>query len=98
MSEVKANEEVKVSTEVEEEIVTEVKEEKAVEVKEEKQVEINVSEEVFMKLSIQEYDKKIAEAEAYVYELKKLKAAFVYDKNLDRIVKKSEEMKAQPKE
>ena len=49
---------------------------------EQKPLEITVDPQVAFNLKLQEFDKAIAVAEAQVYELKKQKMSFVYDRNV----------------
>ena len=48
-------------------------------------------------LKLQEFDKKISEAEFVVYDLKKQKASYIYDENVKQVVMSHREkvMKAQ---
>jgi len=62
---------------------------------EQKPLEIEVEPQVAFSLKLQEFDKAIAIAEAQVYELKKQKMSFVYDRNVqiltENAMKKKEE-------
>jgi hypothetical protein len=49
---------------------------------EQKPLEIEVEPQVAFNLKLQEFDKAIATAEAQVYDLKKQKMSFVYDRNV----------------
>jgi len=53
---------------------------------ENKKEQITIDPATAFSLKLQEFDKKIAEAEMVVYTLKKDKAAFVYDQNVQQIV------------
>ena len=57
-------------------------EEQVVQQPEQKPLEIEVDPQVAFNLKLQEYDKAIATAEAQVYDLKKQKMSFVYDRNV----------------
>jgi len=51
-----------------------------------KQEQINIDVGTAFALKLQEFDKKIAEAEAIVANLKREKATYVYDQNVQQIV------------
>lgn len=53
---------------------------------EQKQEQINVDPATAFNLKLQEFDRKIAEAELAVATLKKEKACFIYDQNVQQIV------------
>ena len=50
------------------------------------EIQLNVDPAVAMNLTVQEFDKKIAEAEAVVADLKKQKAAYIYDTNVQALI------------
>lgn len=50
------------------------------------EVTLNVDPVTAMNLTAQEFDKKIAEAEAVVYDIKKQKAAYIYDTNVRALI------------
>jgi len=47
---------------------------------------LNVEPAVAMNITVQEFDKKIAESEANTAELKKQKAAYIYDTNVQLLI------------
>lgn len=51
--------------------------------------EVSVSEQVMLQLTIMEFDKNIASAEATVYELKRKRADYIYTTNMNAVVKNS---------
>ena len=57
---------------------------------------VPVSDNIFYHVKSLEFNKKIADAEAVVYELKKQKATFIHDSTLDSILKASKEQKQEP--
>jgi len=50
------------------------------------EISLNVDPATAMNLTVQEFDKKIAEAEAGVYDLKRQKAAYIYDTNVQALI------------
>lgn len=60
---------------------------------EQPEIQINVEPAVAMNLTVQEFDKRIAEAEANVADLKKQKAAFIYDTNVQALIKQAQQNK-----
>ena len=51
-----------------------------------KKMEIEADASTILTLKLHEYDKKIAEAEAAVADLKKQKATFIYESNIQLII------------
>ena len=59
------------------------------------EINLTVDPATAMNLTVQEFDKKIAEAEANVYNLKKQKAAYIYDTNVKALYSAQQQQKQQ---
>lgn len=58
------------------------------------EVRLNVDPQTALNLTAQEYDKRITEAEAIVAELKKQKAAYIYDTNVKVLLASAQQQPA----
>ena len=60
------------------------------------EVTLNVDPATAMNVTVQEFEKKIAESEANTAELKKQKAAYIYDTNVQLLIAQANQNKQQP--
>lgn len=60
-----------------------------------KEINVNVSSQVAFSIKMQEFDKRIAEAECVVANLKRDKIVFAYDAQIQEIIKINDAQKAQ---
>jgi len=58
------------------------------------QIQLNVEPGIAMNLTVQEFDKRIAAVEADVAELKKQKAAYIYDTNVNALIAQAKQQQA----
>ena len=68
---------------------------KAEEVRVKPEINLNVDPGTAINLNAMEYDKKISEAEAVVADLKKQKAAYIYDSNVQSLLAQAQAQKQQ---
>ena len=61
------------------------------EIKVKPEINLNVDAVTALNLTVLEYDKKIGEAEAVVSDLKKKRAAFIYDTNIEMLIKQAQQ-------
>jgi len=58
-------------------------------------IDVNIDQATAIALKVQEFEKLIAEAELVVYDLKKQKAAYVYDTNIQSLIKQAQQRQTQ---
>jgi len=61
-------------------------------------IDVNIDQATATALKVQEFEKLIAEAEFAVYDLKKQKAAYIYDTNIQSLIKQAQQQKAKPQQ